>query len=173
MERGFLLRTAITSVSVFPFGMAPKIASHALLVMRSAMNFHNMQRKRERIREKNWATNIQKCQSSSFYLSISLLLFLCVFSCLFLLPSAPWSTCQHCRCLCSLSKSFHSDSQWNFVSVSQLKRSKSQSSVRHSSSLCLLIIARLRGSPAAAAVFSGVIHCEMFDVYWGVQIHVT
>lgn len=68
MERGFLLRMAITSVSVFPFGMAPKIASHALLVMRSAMNFHNMQRKRERIRGK---IEQQIYRSVSLFLSIS------------------------------------------------------------------------------------------------------
>lgn len=136
-----------------PFGIAPKIASHALLARRTT-KFHNKQRTSEGIGKKKFNRYIiQTCQPPSFCLSLSLLLFLCVFSCLFLLPSVPWSACQGCRRLCSSSKSFHSDSQWNFVSVSQLKRSKSQSSVRHSSSLCLLIIARLWGIPRSSCLF--------------------
>lgn len=47
-------------------------------------------------------------------------LFLSVSLCLFLVPAVLWSACQLFQCLCSLSKLFYSDSQWNFVSLSQL-----------------------------------------------------
>lgn len=87
--------------------------------------------------------------SVSFFrsLTLSLCFFLCVSSRLFLLPAAQWSACQHCRCLCSLSKSLHSDCQWNFVSVSQLSTQSPTHLSDTAVTLCLLIIAKLRGNP--------------------------
>lgn len=116
---------------------------------------------------------IQTCQSPSFRsLAPSLCFVLCVSSCLSLLAAALWSACQHCRRLCSLRKSFNSDCQWNFVSVSQLSTQSPTHLSDTAVTLCLVMIARLRGvrwgilRSSCLFNYSWVIHCEIFDVCW-------
>lgn len=121
------------------------MASPKLLVMRMLTKSAEQQRQDQ----KQVSNKDNTDMTVSFFHSHSL--FLSVSFCLFLVPAAPWSACQLFQCLCSLSKSFYSDSQWNFVSVSQLSTQSPTPTVRHSR-YTLLIIAKL--TSAAAAFFN-------------------